>query len=321
MKVFITGANGFVGRAVALELAADENIKTRVAVRKPSNNFPARIEVCDNLDLGGADWSSALKNIDVVIHCAAHVHKMGLTSRGAIAEFRKINVDGTIRFARQAAASGVKRFIYLSSLKANGENTEKGKPFKAEHVENPIDPYGISKLEAEKALFELGKKSAIEIVIVRPPLIYGPGVKGNFLSMLRWLNRSIPLPLGWTENKRSLVAIENLVDFIKVCCFHPAAKNEVFLVSDGVDLSTTELLRSIAHALHRRTCLIPVPPAIIDFLARALGRGGLSQRLIGSLQVDIGKNKELLDWTPPIKPEVAMKRTAEHFLTNRPTST
>ena len=317
MLILITGANGFVGKATAIELAANKENIVRVAVRKLAGYFPSSVEVYENLDLETSDWSNVLENVDVIVHCAARVHVMNEKSTNPIDAFRKVNVDGTLKLAKQAAVSGVKRLIYLSSLKVNGENTKIGSPFTAEDAPNPVDPYGISKLEAENELLKISSESELEIVIIRPPLVYGPGVKANFLSMLRWLDKSIPLPFGRTENRRSFVAIENLVDLIRVCCFHKAAKNQIFLVSDDQDLSTTELLVSIGKSLNKKTRLISISPSFMSFVAGALGKSAISQRLLCSLQVDISKNKSLLDWTPPIKVDETLKRTAEYFKKNK----
>lgn len=276
--------------------------------------FPASIDVHGNLDLAHADWSSALQNIDVVIHCAARVHIMNDTSINAIDPYRKINVDGTMTLARKAALLNIKRFVYLSSVKVNGDNTDNRSPFAADETVNPTDPYGISKHETETGLIDLAKNSNLEIVIIRPPLVYGPGVKANFLSMMNYVNKSIPLPFGLIKNKRSFVSIDNLADFVQLCCHHPAAKNEVFMVSDGHDLSTTQLLRLIAHSLNKKTILLPIPPALIKAIAILFGQRALIQRLIGSLQVDIAKNRRLLNWTPRTSVEAALERTARDYL-------
>ena len=313
MKILITGANGFVGKAITLKLADNKVNKVSVAIRDLAFEFPPNIEVYKHFDLETADWSAVLKDVDIIIHCAARVHVMNEKSNNPIEAFRKVNVNGTLRLANQAASLGVKRFIFLSSLKVNGENTEIGKPFTAEDRPNPLDPYGVSKFEAENGLLKISRESKLEIVIIRPPLVYGPGVKANFLSMLRWLDKSIPLPFGWTENKRSFVALDNLVDLISICCVHQAAKNQIFMVSDGKDLSTTELLRYIGNTLNKKTRLISIHPNIMSFVAKLLGKSGLSQRLLGSLQVDISKNKLLLDWVPPIKVDEALNKTVDYF--------
>jgi nucleoside-diphosphate-sugar epimerase len=233
-----------------------------------------------------------------------------------LTEFRKVNVEGTLRLARRAAESGVKRFIFISSIKVNGESTVLGKPFKANDFPAPADPYGVSKYEAEEALKQLSLDTGMEVVIIRPPLVYGPGVKANFLSMLSWLNKGVPLPLGAIRNRRSLVAIGNLVDLIVTCIEHPAAANQIFLVSDGDDLSTPQLLQCLARALGKKAWLLPLPEWSLKLVASAIGRRAVAQRICGSLHVDIDKNRKLLDWAPPIKVEAAMRQTARQYLDN-----
>ena len=232
----------------------------------------------------------------------------------ALAEFRKVNVEGTLRLAQCAAESGVKRFIFISSIKVNGESTLPGQPFKADDHPNPQDPYGVSKYEAEEALKRLGHDTGMEVVIIRPSLVYGPGVKANFLSMLSWLNKGFPLPLGSIRNQRSLVAIENLVSLIVTCIDHPSAANQTFLASDGEDLSTTQILRCLSKALGKPARLWPLPEVLLNLVASALGKQAVAQRICGSLQVDISKNRELLGWTPPINMDKAMRQTAGHYL-------
>ena len=232
-----------------------------------------------------------------------------------LAEFRRINVDGTMRLARQAAEAGVRRFVFVSSVKVNGDCSQPGHPFLADQTPAPGDSYAISKCEAEAALRELTQEAAMEVVIIRPPLVYGPGVKANFLAMMRWLQRGVPLPLGGvTDNRRSLVYLDNLVDLIVTCVDHPAAANQTFLVSDDEDLSTEALLRRIAGALGRPARLIAVPAGLLTLGARLIGHSAVAQRLCGSLQVDIEKTKELLGWTPPISLDDGFRRTAVHWL-------
>jgi len=234
-----------------------------------------------------------------------------------LAEFRLINVASTLNLARQAAAAGVKRFIFISSIKVNGEFTQPGKMFTADDAPAPIDPYGISKYEAEQGLLKIARETSMEVVIIRPVLIYGAGVKANFLSMLRWLNKGIPLPFGAINNRRSLVALDNLIDLIVVCLKHPGAANQVFLVSDGEDVSTTMLLRKIGFALGKPARLLPVPSGILNGAIMLIGKAALAQRLLGCLQVDINKNARLLNWTPPVKMDDALRTTAQFFLDNK----
>ncbi|PAV49244.1 NAD-dependent dehydratase [Pseudomonas sp. HAR-UPW-AIA-41] len=315
MRVLLTGASGFVGRAVQARLLADGVHELRCAQRQAPTAPQAAVEYCLAPELGAqADWSQALAGVDAVIHCAARVHVMQEQAANPLAEFRRVNVEGTLRLACQAVAAGVRRLVFVSSIKVNGEQTPPGQPFRADDAPQACDPYGISKREAEDALLALGAESGLEVVIVRPPLIYGPGVKANFLSMLRWLNRGLPLPLGAIDNRRSLVALDNLVDLLVLCLSHPAASGQRFLVSDGEDLSTTELLRRLGQALGRPALLLPLPQAWIEAGARLLGRQSLSQRLCGSLQVNIDKTRDLLGWTPPHTVDQTLARTAAHFL-------
>ncbi|BAN36674.1 NAD-dependent epimerase/dehydratase [Sulfuricella denitrificans skB26] len=234
-----------------------------------------------------------------------------------LTEFRSVNVEGTLNLANQAAKAGVRRFVYLSSIKVNGEKTLPGRPFAERDVPAPLDPYGVSKHEAEEGLRKLAQQTGMEVVIIRPPLVYGKEVKANFLNMMRWLYKGVPLPFGAIHNRRSLVALDNLVDFIVVCLDHPAAANQTFLVSDGEDTSTTELLRRMAIALNVPTRLLPVPQKLLEVGFKMVGKNDLAQRLCGSLQVDIAKSCTVLDWKPLISVDEGLRRTAEYFLRSR----
>ncbi len=236
------------------------------------------------------------------------------TSSDPLAEFRMINVEGTLSLARQAAAASVRRFIFISSIKVNGEGTPVNMPYLAGAQAAPADSYGISKMEAEHGLRALAGETGMEVVIIRPTLVYGPGVKANFLNMMRWLHKGVPLPFGAIHNRRSLVALDNLVDLIVTCVEHPAAANQTFLVGDGEDLSTTELLRRMGVALGKPARLLPVPSRLLEVGAKLLGKQALAHRLCGSLQVDISKTRELLNWTPPVSVDEALRKTAKHFL-------
>ena len=310
-KVLITGVSGFIGEALVFRLLVDKKFIPVAAARR-ATKFQGLCPVV-SLDLNAPEAFPAFDDVSVVIHAAARVHVMNETASDAVSEFRKVNVDGTLHLAKKAAESGVKRFIFISSIKVNGESTPPGKPFLADDVPAPMDPYGVSKREAEDALKQLGSETGMEVVIVRPPLVYGPGVKANFLSMLRWLSRGVPLPLGAIHNQRSLVALENLVDFIVTCINHPDAANETFLVSDGCDLSTTQLLRQLAAALGKKCRLLPIPQRCIIIVATLLKQKAVAQRICGSLQVDINKAHELLGWVPPVSIELAMRRTVDHY--------
>lgn len=314
MRVLLTGASGFVGRALQARILTDGEHVLRSAFRNPPND-PAAHEICIAPDLGpDGDWREALANVDAVIHCAARVHVMAERESDPLYAFRLANTQGTLVLAQQAAAAGVKRFIFLSSVKVNGEGTGEGQAYRAEDAPALVDPYGISKWEAEQGLLDIARDSAMEVVVVRPPLVYGPGVKANFLSMMRWLHRGVPLPFGAINNRRSLVALDNLVDLIVVCLKHPAAANQRFMVSDNEDVSTSVLLRRLAVALDVPARLVPVPQRWIEATAWVLGRSHLSHRLCGSLQVDISRTCSVLDWTPPVSLDDALAATAAHYL-------
>lgn len=255
------------------------------------------------------DWSTALHGCDVVIHTAARVHIMQERALDPLAEFRRVNVAGTLNLARQAADGGVQRFVFLSSIKVNGEMTPSGQPFTASQAAAPLDPYGVSKAEAEEALRRLGAETGMEIVIIRPPLVYGPGVKANFGRLVSAIGRGWPLPLGCVEhNRRSLVALDNLVDLILTCTTHPAAAHQTFLVSDGKDLSTAELLRRVGMAMGRPARLLPVPSRLLRAGAMLAGKGDLAQRLLDNLQVDITHTRQTLGWQPPISVDEGLRR-------------
>jgi nucleoside-diphosphate-sugar epimerase len=313
-RVLITGVSGFVGAALAT-VTHEKGFVVRGVVRSLSESIPNFVEQVSigNINLD-TNWRVGLDNTDVVIHLAARVHVMQDTVNDPLAEFRHINTAATLNLARQAAESGVKRFIYLSSIKVNGEETESELPFTEDNDYVPVAPYALSKYEAELGLLELAKKTQMDVVIIRPPLVYGPGVKANFQSMMKWLYKGVPLPFGSIHNKRSLVALDNLVDFIITCIDHPAAANQVFLVSDGVDLSTTQLLSRVAIALGEKPRLLPVNQQLLELGLNLVGKKDLAQRLCGSLQVDINKAQKLLNWTPPISVDEGLLKTARHFL-------
>ncbi|WP_026145551.1 UDP-glucose 4-epimerase family protein [Pseudomonas asplenii] len=314
MRITLTGASGFVGRGlIAPLLERGHQITAAMRQQQPDLDAKVRQQRIDGLS-AQQDWTPLLQGQDVVIHLAARVHVMRDQSTDPLAEYRKVNVDGTLNLARQAVEAGIKRFIFVSSIKVNGEGTSAGSPYTADGLAAPIDPYGVSKMEAEQALRALAQKTGMEVVIIRPVLVYGPGVQANFLSMMNWLYKGVPMPFGAIHNRRSLVALENLTDLISTCCDHPAAANQVFLVSDGEDLSTSDLLRRMSNALGRPARLLPVPSWVLEKGTYLLGKQALAQRLCGSLQVDIKKTHELLNWTPPFSVDDALRKTAEYFL-------
>ena len=316
----VTGGSGFVGRALIRQLAASADHWVVAPVRHLQPSVAPRVRQVAWSGLGGGqDLTEALQGVDCVIHAAARVHVMNEAAADPLAAFRQVNVEGTLDLARQAMAAGVRRFIFVSSIKVNGEETVPGRVYTADDLPAPVDPYGISKHEAEQALLALAAGTGMDVVIIRPVLVYGPGVKANFLSMMRWLDRGVPLPFGAVDNRRSLVALDNLVDLVLTCAEHPAAANQIFLASDGDDVSTTRLLRLLGAALGKPARLLPVPVALMSGAARMLGRTALSQRLFGSLQVDISKNQQLLNWVPPVTLDRALQLTAQHFLDTRQT--
>ena len=312
MKILLTGATGFIGSSVleALMIAKHKP----VVVARNNNNLPAVLEkiIVDDID-SNTDFGVKLSVCSVVIHCAARVHVMNEGASDPSAEFRKVNTFGTLNLARQAVDAGVKRFIFVSSIKVLGEGTASNSTYYNSDRPNPADPYAASKFEAEQGLKEIATKSGIEVVIIRPSLVYGPGVKANFLNMMKWIHQGIPLPFGAIHNKRSLVSLDNLVDLILTCIEHPRAANEIFLVSDDRDVSTTELLNLLAVSLGKHPLLLPIPMSLINFAAMLFGRPDLSRRLCGSLQVDIQHTKDTLDWKPPYTIEDSLLKTANAF--------
>lgn len=311
--ILVTGANGFVGKALCNYLNSN-NTQIKALTRTP-NEFSSNIHniVCDDFCAARA-LLEGMRGVDVVVHLAARVHVMQESSGDALAAYRAVNVDLTLNLAKQAAAAGIRRFIYLSSIKVNGEKTPVGHAFSANDIPAPEDPYGVSKMEAEQALFELSKSTGMEVVVIRPPLIYGPGVGANFMAMMRWLVRRVPLPLGAIDNRRSVVALDNLLSLILACTSHPKASGQVFLVSDDQDVSVTQLLKRLAHAMKVPAILLPVPARMIRFAATMLGKASVAQRLCDNLQVDIAKTKEMLNWTPPLSLDEGLQVTADWYL-------
>jgi len=315
MTIVVTGATGFVGKALISDLLS-KTVEVKAIVRQSSTALSSSIKqvvVGDLSDLALNDSSASLRDafygVEVVVHTAARVHVMNDDASDPLTEFRKVNRDATLILARLAAESDVKRFVFLSSIKVNGEMTRTSHPFTPDDVHVPNDPYGLSKYEAEQGLLALAKETGMEVVIIRPPLVYGLGVKANFASMIKWMGKPVPLPFGSIHNQRSLVALDNLVSFISLCADReksPKAANQVFLISDGEDVSTTQLLRKVGQALNLQSpsgitaWLVPVPVSIMTFFAKLLGKGDVANRLFGSLQVDSSKARDLLGWEPLI---------------------
>ena len=318
LSYLVTGATGFVGAALCHKLR-ESGASVKVAYRQ-SGGLPHFSPGVTPVAIGPigpeCKLSEALHRVDTVLHLAARAHVMREIATDPIAEFRAVNTLGTETLARQAANSGVRRFVYVSSIKVNGENTPFGTSFTEADPHRPRDPYGISKSEAELALHRVTRETGMEIVIVRPPLVYGPGVKGNFLAMLKILHRGIPLPFGAIVNRRSLVYVENLVDALVLCATHPAAANNTYLVSDGDDVSTTELLRMLSQALGVPVWLIPVPPSFLTLGGAVLGKAAAFKRLLCSLVVDSSKIRRELGWKPPVGFQEGLQRTAEWFKSN-----
>ena len=314
VKLLLTGPSGFVGCGLRQSLLFRADFTLCCAYRilpvaEPLSLLDVAVGGIENI----TDWSTLLTGVEVVLHTAAIAHIQGPVTKSLESDFDAVNTRATLALARQSAAAGVKRFIFLSTIKVLGDSTSSS-AFNADTEPAPMDAYACSKWRAEQGLRIIAAETGMEVVIIRPVLVYGPGVKANFLSMMRWLNKGVPLPFGAIYNKRSLVALDNLVDLIVTCIDHPAAANQTFLVRDGEDLSTSELLGKMAMALGKPARLLPLPSWMLELSARLLGKQALAQRLCGSLQVDISKTRELLGWIPPVSVEEALRRTAVHFL-------
>ncbi len=311
-KILITGATGFVGSHL-LQMALAQNREVICPVRSKNRTTDLGANQISSID-SKTDWQAHLNHVHTVIHCAARVHIMNDTVADPLAAFREVNLHGSVRLAEQAAAAGVSHFIYLSSVKVNGEMTLEGSAFTEKDSPQASDPYGISKQEAEAALLELGQRTGMAITIIRPPLVYGKGVAANFLSLLIWVKKQIPLPLGSIHNQRSFVFVKNLCDFILHCVQNPLAYNQVFLISDGKDLSTTELLQEAAKSLEVPSRLLPFPASVITFGAKLLGKKNIADRLCQSLQVDSSKARKQMRWTPPYTVQQGLRESAGNLL-------
>lgn len=315
--VLVTGANGFIGRALCSELLT-RKYAVRGAVRESSG---CNVEGCEVVKVpsidGATDWSDAMRQVDTVIHLAARVHVMRDTVTAPLAEFRRVNAAGTEHLARCAAASGVKRMVFVSSIKVSGEATDRGEKFIEADAPAPQDPYGISKREAELILSQVAGETGLETVIVRPPLVYGPGVKGNFVSLLNAIAKGIPLPLAGANNARSLIYVGNLVDALIVCATHPSAAGQTYLVSDGEVVSTAALVEKIAHALDRPNRSFYFPTGLLRAVAVLLGKSNQFDRLFGSLVVSDMKIRSELAWVPPYSLEQSLRATADWYMAQR----
>lgn len=307
--ILVTGAGGFVGTALVAELAK-RGMSYRAVTRTPREGC-----FCIGDMDPRTDWTAALDGVDSIIHLASRAHVMNETAADPAGHLRSVNVDSTLNLAAQAIKAGVKRFVFISSIKVNGEATKLGRPFTAEDPPSPQNPYAQSKHDAEQGLFALAKAagSDFEVTVIRPPLVYGPGVKANFATMMDWVNRGIPLPLGSVNNKRSFVFVGNLVDLIILSAIHPKAAGEVFLVSDGEDISTTDLFKKMALALGRPSWMMPLPTPLLNFGAAMIGQRAITSRLTDSLQVDVTKTREMLGWEPRKSVSEGLQQTARSF--------
>jgi len=326
-NILITGANGFIGRALCDKLLVDGyQVKGAVRDLTQMRVLYSGIECGHVGDIGPkTDWSKSLSGIDCIVHLAACVHLIDHLVGDSLKEYQRVNTDATLNLARQAVSAGVQRFVFVSTIKVNGEATNdwkkkrlgnrdrrkvkgfQGAPFSESDLPNPHDAYAVSKWEAEKGLRAIAKETGLEVVIIRPPLVYGHGVKANFSSLMKWVRIGVPLPLGAVHNKRSFVALDNLVSFIVLCIGHPKAVNEVFLISDGEDLSTTELLYKMSKAFGKRPFFLPVPVRFMTFVANLLGKRNIANRLFGSLQLDSSKARELLGWKPVVSMDEGLR--------------
>lgn len=310
MRVLLTGSTGFVGQALAQRLISQKKSNQQEFTLSLASRKSLVLPSCNSFVVGDlaakTNWSEALTNQHAVIHTAARAHVNKDKAIDPLAEYQKVNVDGTLNLARQSAETGVSRFIFISSIGVNGNaNT---RPFSESDEPNPAEDYAQSKWEAEQGLWQIQRETGMEIVIIRPPLVYGPNAPGNFGSLIRWVDKGLPLPLGAIHNKRSLVALDNLVDLIITCIDHPAAANQVFLVGDGEDVSTTKLLRVVANAMGKPSRLIPMPVGLLKLGATLLGKRAMAERLLGSLQVDISKARNVLGWQPVITMEAQLAK-------------
>lgn len=306
MRILVTGSNGFVGRALMVRLAQDLSIAPIGGVRDKAHlvdDGQSRV-LCPNLD-PNSDWSRCVVGVDVIIHCAARAHILSDEVSKPLEAFRRVNTAGTLALAEQAAAAGVKHFVFVSSIGVNGAATF-GVPFDENQPEAPNTPYAVSKREAEIGLFSLSQRSSMTVSVVRPPLVYGANAPGNLRRLAGLIRRGLPLPFASIDNRRTLVSVNNLADLLVHCALKPAAVGEVFLAGDEVDVSTAEIVNHIGRSIGRPARLLPFPPQLLDAMLRMVGKGAMAQQLIGSLQVDISKAQNLLGWKPLEMPDAAL---------------
>jgi nucleoside-diphosphate-sugar epimerase len=317
-RILITGATGFVGRALFKNLKSKKKYLVHLSTRTNQEKLFEREKTFNIGEIdSNTNWKDALDKVDCIIHCAARAHKTEKKETDSLNAYRRINVDGTRNLANQAVAIGIKRFIFLSSIKVNGEETIASKSFKYNDISQPEDAYGISKWEAEQALLEISKQNGLEVVIIRPPLVYGEGVKGNFLRLLDLVYKQIPLPFAKINNLRSFVALDSLIDLIICCIDHPKAGGKTFLVSDGEDLSTLDLIRKLSKFMNKSPRLFRVPQLIIKLIGRLVGKSLEVKRLLGSLRVDNSYTREILGWSPALSLDESLEKTVRWYLKNR----
>ncbi|WP_449392821.1 NAD-dependent epimerase/dehydratase family protein [Eoetvoesiella caeni] len=319
MKILVSGASGFIGAPLILKLRSNASYETVAAVRNGKRGRCTGVDVMEIADLSDIEaWGAALQGVDVVIHLAGRAHVLGSSLSDPLAEYRRINVQGSVALASAALASGVKRFIFVSSIGVNGSHTPHATDvFDEQSIPAPHAAYALSKLEAERRLYELANDSPMELVIIRPPLVYAGNAPGNFQRLMKMVASGLPLPLGSVTNKRSIVALENLVDFIATCISHPAAANELFLISDGIDVSTVEILTCLAEGMERKLRLFSCPSALMQIGAALIGKRGIYTQLCGSLRIDSSKARLLLGWKPVTTPHAALRRAGISFLKQR----
>lgn len=322
MIVLVTGANGFVGRAIVSRLT-ESGVQVRAGARNPISALPPGAIFVQMPNLAVADedgfsaevssWADILDDVDAIVHCAARVHVLQDQSADPLASYRQVNRDGTLALAQAAAQAGVKRFVFISSIKVNGEQAPAHAPYTRHSQPSPADPYGISKLEAENGLFEIAEKTGLETTVIRPVLVYGPGVRANFRAIMKLVNRKVPLPFKTIHNRRSMIFVGNLADLVRHVISHPAAAGNRFLASDGEDLSTSVLIQRLALALGQPPRLFTIPLPLMELGARLIGRKTIAMRLFGSLVVDSLETREALDWQPPYSVTEGLALTAAAY--------